>query len=246
MDTHKLSNKELGRYHRQIILPDFGETAQLKLKQARILMIGSGGLASPILKYLCSTGIGCVGLMDGDIVEESNLQRQIMFDQSDKGKFKVEVSAQKLLEQNPYIQIDQFNFRLTADNAIELFEKYDLIIDACDNFETRYIICKAAQKSNKPWIYASVFEYGGQVSVFNYKTKTQYSDLYPEAPNQVPLSDGKELGVLPPVPGLIGMIQATEAIKLITGIGKLLDGELLLYNALDLSSRKLKIGKQGE
>ncbi|MDE5421355.1 HesA/MoeB/ThiF family protein [Ancylomarina sp. DW003] len=246
MDIKKLSDSELERYHRQIILPDFGEAAQLKLKQARVLIIGAGGLASPILKYLCSTGIGCIGLMDGDRVEESNLQRQIMYDQSDKGKFKVEVSAQKLKEQNPNIKVDQFNFRLTGENAQELFQEYDLIIDACDNFETRYIICKAAQKANKPWVYASVFEYGGQVSVFNYKSQTQYSDLYPEAPEQIPLSDGKTIGVLPPVPGLIGMLQATEAIKIITGIGKILDGELLLYKALDLSSRKFKLkGEKG-
>ena len=245
MDIHKLGNKELERYHRQIILPGFGEEAQSKLKNARILVIGAGGLAAPILKYLCSTGIGCIGLMDGDSVEVSNLQRQIMYDECDKGEYKVEVSARKLKEQNPDIRVDQFNFRLTSNNAFELFKKYGLIIDACDNFETRYIICEAAQKANKTWIYASVFEYGGQISVFNYKTKTQYADLYPEAPEQIPLSDGKKLGVLPPVPGLIGMLQATEAIKIITGIGKILDGELLLYNALDLSSMKLKIGKQG-
>jgi len=241
MDITKLNDKELKRYHRQIIVPGFGEEAQIKLKHARVLVIGAGGLASAILKYLCSTGIGCIGLMDGDVVEVSNLQRQIMYDECDKGQYKVNVSAEKLKEQNPDLNIDCFNFRLTADNAIELFGKYDLIIDACDNFETRYIICNAAQKADKPWIYASVFEYGGQVSVFNYKTKTQYADLYPEAPEQVPLSDGKKIGVLPVVPGLIGMIQATEAIKVITGIGKILDGELLLYNALDLSSRKLRI-----
>ena len=245
MDTHKLSDKDISRYHRQIILPGFGEEAQSKLKNARILVIGAGGLAAPILKYLCSTGIGYIGLMDGDIVELSNLQRQIMYDECDKGQYKVEVSARKLKEQNPNISIDCFNYRLTADNGEDLFRQYDLIIDACDNFETRYIICEAAQKANKTWIYASVFEYGGQISVFNYKTKTQYSDLYPEAPDQIPLSDGKAIGVLPPVPGLIGMLQATEAIKIITGIGKILDGELLLYNALDLSSMKLKIGKQG-
>ena len=241
MDTYKLSDKEQIRYHRQIILPGFGEEAQSKLKNARILVIGAGGLAAPILKYLCSSGIGCIGLMDGDIIETSNLQRQIMYDEKDVGQYKVEVSARKLKEQNPDIKVDQFNFRLTAGNAIELFKKYDLIIDACDNFETRYIICNASQKANKPWVYASVFEYGGQVSVFNYKSQAQYSDLYPEAPEQIPLSDGKKIGVLPVVPGLIGMMQATEAIKVITGIGKILDGELLLYNALDLSSMKLKI-----
>ena len=245
MDTTKLNHKELDRYHRQIILPDFGEEAQIKLKCARVLVIGAGGLASPLLKYLCSTGVGCIGLMDSDVVEISNLQRQIMFDDIDAGQYKVEVSTRKLQEQNPQIVIDNYNYRLTDENAVDLFLQYDLIIDACDNFETRYIICEAAQKANKTWIYASVFEYGGQVSVFNYKTKTQYSDLYPEAPEQVPLSDGIEIGVLPVVPGLIGLIQATEAIKIITGIGKILDGELLLYNALDLSSIKLKIGKQG-
>ena len=241
MNTTKLNKDELERYHRQIILPDFGEATQLKLKQARILVIGAGGLASPILKYLCSSGIGCIGLMDGDIVEKSNLQRQIMFDEKDVAQYKVDVSARKLKEQNPDIRVDQFNFRLTSDNALELFEKYDLIIDACDNFETRYIICTAAQKAKKPWVYASVFEYSGQVSVFNHKSQTQYSDLYPEAPEQVPLSDGKSIAVLPPVPGLIGMLQATEAIKIITGIGETLDGELLLYNALDISSIKLTI-----
>ncbi len=243
MDTNTLNDKDLSRYHRQIILPDFGVEAQSKLKNARILVIGAGGLAAPILKYLCSTGIGCIGLMDGDIVEVSNLQRQIMYDECDKGLFKVEVSARKLKEQNPNISIDSFNYRLTANNAVDIFKQYDLIIDACDNFETRYLICEAAQKADKTWVYASVFEYGGQISVFNYKTKTQYRDLYPEAPDQIPLTDGKTIGVLPPVPGLIGMLQTTEAIKIITGIGKVLDGELLLYNALDLSNMKLKIGK---
>lgn len=243
MNTNTLNDKDLSRYHRQMILPDFGMEAQSKLKNARILVIGAGGLAAPILKYLCSTGIGCIGLMDGDIVEVSNLQRQIMYDECDKGQFKVEVSARKLKEQNPSISIDYFNYRLTSENAVDLFQQYDLIIDACDNFETRYIICEATQKANKTWIYASVFEYGGQISVFNYKTKTQYRDLYPEAPDQIPLTDGKTIGVLPPVPGLIGMLQTTEAIKIITGIGKVLDGELLLYNALDLSHMKLKIGK---
>jgi len=243
MDTNTLNDKDLSRYHRQMILPDFGVEAQSKLKKARILVIGAGGLAAPILKYLCSTGIGCIGLMDGDIVEVSNLQRQIMYDECDKGLFKVEVSARKLKEQNPNISIDSFNYRLTADNAVDIFKQYDLIIDACDNFETRYLICDAAQKANKTWVYASVFEYGGQISVFNYKTKTQYRDLYPEAPDQIPLTDGKTIGVLPPVPGLIGMLQTTEAIKIITGIGKVLDGELLLYNTLDLSNMKLKIGK---
>jgi len=245
MNTSKLSDKERDRYQRQIILPGFGEEAQSKLKSARILVIGAGGLASPLLKYLCSTGIGRIGIMDGDVVEVSNLQRQIMYDESDKGRSKVEVSSFKLKEQNPQIEIDSYNYRLTSDNAVDLFLKYDLILDACDNFETRYMICKAAQKARRTWIYASVFEYGGQISVFNDKTKTQYSDLYPEAPERVPLSDGKKVGVLPSVPGLIGMMQATEAIKIITGIGKILDGELLLYNALDSSTMKLKIGIQG-
>ncbi|RXQ96092.1 HesA/MoeB/ThiF family protein [Ancylomarina salipaludis] len=244
MAITKLNHEELNRYQRQIILPDFGEEAQIKLKNASVLVIGAGGLASPILKYLCSTGVGRIGLMDGDVVEVSNLQRQIMYDESDAGQYKVEVSARKLKEQNPNIAVDCFNFRLTRDNAADLFEKYDLIIDACDNFETRYIICHAAQKAAKAWIYASVFEYGGQVSVFNHITQTQYSDLYPEAPDQIPLTDGEKIGVLPVVPGLIGLIQASEAIKIITGIGQILDGELLLYNALDLSCRKLKIGKQ--
>lgn len=244
MDRYKLSDKERDRYQRQIILPGFGEEAQTKLKNARILVIGAGGLSSPLLKYLCSTGIGRIGLMDGDVVEISNLQRQIMFDDIDAGQYKVEVGARKLQEQNPQIVIDSYNYRLTNENAVDLFLQYDLIIDACDNFETRYIICKASQEAKRPWVYASVFEYGGQVSVFNYKTRTQYCDLYPEAPEKLPLSDGKKVGVLPTVPGLIGMMQATEAIKIITGIGKILDGELLLYNALDLSSLKLKIGKQ--
>lgn len=245
MNTSKLNNKELDRYQRQIILPGFGEEVQIKLKNASVLVVGAGGLASPLLKYLCSTGIGRIGIMDDDVVEVSNLQRQIMYDESDKGQYKVEASARKLQEQNPQIEIDSYNYRLTTDNAVELFQKYDLILDACDNFETRYLICNAAQKAQKAWVYASVFEYSGQISVFNYKTKTQYSDLYPEAPEQVSLSDGKKIGVLPSVPGLIGMMQATEAIKIITGIGKILDGELLLYNALDLSSIKLKIRKQG-
>jgi adenylyltransferase/sulfurtransferase len=245
MNGNLLTEEEQKRYQRQIILPDFGKEAQTKLKDANILVVGAGGLASPLLKYLCSAGIGRIGLMDGDVVELSNLQRQIMYDEADKGQYKVTVSTRKLIDQNPQINIDSYNFRLNRDNAVDLFKQYDVIVDACDNFDTRYLISEAAQKAERPWIYGSVFEYGGQLSVFNFQSGIQYTDLYPEAPEQLPLSDGKQIGVLPVVPGIIGLMQATEAIKIITGIGKVLDGDLLLYNTLDHTTMKVKISTAG-
>lgn len=246
MSYNRLTTDEMRRYQRQIILPDFGKESQERLKRSRILVVGAGGLASPILKYLCGSGVGCLGLMDGDLVDISNLPRQVMYDQKDRGSYKVTVSASKLREQNPDIEIVEYNFRLCNENAEGLMGEYDVVIDACDNFETRYLISRVAQKVGKPWVYGSVFEYGGQVSVFNYRSGTQYDHLYSEPPDEIPLTDGESIGVLSVVPGVIGLMQATEAIKIITGVGTVLDGDLLLYNALDLNCVRLAIssGKQ--
>ena len=174
-----LTDKDKKRYHRQLILPEFGAEAQQKLKQASVLVIGAGGLGAPILKYLCSTGIGRLGFMDDDTVDVSNLQRQIIYKEQDKDQLKAVTGKRHLQELNSTIQIEAYPYRLTKENAGKLFAQYDIVIDACDNFKTRYLISEVAQQIHIPWIYGTVFEYGGQVSVFNGHNQVQYTDLYP-------------------------------------------------------------------
>jgi molybdopterin/thiamine biosynthesis adenylyltransferase/rhodanese-related sulfurtransferase len=225
------------RYHRQIILKEFGETAQQKLLHAKVLVIGAGGLGCPALQYLAAAGVGKIGIIDFDVVTISNLHRQILFSTNDIGKQKATTAASKLAEINPKIQIQAYNFQLTNKNTFEIFTNYDIIIDGTDNFATRYLINDACVILNKPLVYGAVLRFEGQVGVFNLmdnetQIKTNYRDLFPEPPNPLNALSCNEAGVIGVLPGIIGTMQATEAIKIITGVGMPLHNKIISYNAL--------------
>lgn len=236
-----LSTAEQKRYHRHLILPGFGKENQEKLKNARVLVIGAGGLSCPVLQYLVAAGVGTIGIVDGDDVDVSNLHRQILFDETDVGQPKAEVAAEKLKRQNPHVKFDVHKAYLVRDNALKIFESYDLIIDGSDNFGTRYLVNDACVISGKPFIYGAIYTFDGQVSVFNYKDGPTYRCMFPEAPPADEVPNCADIGVLGILPGMIGTMQATEAIKVITGIGQPLSGKMLLYNALAMEFTTIKL-----
>lgn len=241
-----LSPKEIIRYQRHIQLTEIGIIGQEKIKNSSILVVGAGGLGCPILQYLTAMGIGTIGIIDFDIVSETNLQRQTTYTAGDIGKYKVDVSVQKLSRQNPYVKFVTYCHELNNKNALEILANYDLIIDGTDNFITRYIINDACLILNKPFIFGAIHKYQGQVSVFNYKAldnqrKICYRDLFPEVPDQFSAPNCSDVGVLGVLPGIIGTIQAAEAIKIILGIGEVLSGELLVFNLLEMSTSIFKI-----
>jgi adenylyltransferase/sulfurtransferase len=227
-----LSKKEKSHYDRHIKLEGFGEEAQLKLKSARVLVIGAGGIGCPVLQYLCVAGVGHIGIIDGDRVEASNLQRQILFSYDDIGQLKSVVAAQKLSRHNINISLKAYPYFLTKDNALELFSEYDVIVDGSDNFGTRYLTNDACVLAGKPLIFGSLFRFEGQVSVFNYNNGPCYRCLFPEAPKTENVPDCSEAGVIGVLPGIIGSIQALECIKVITGIGDVLSSKVLVYDGL--------------
>ena len=230
-----LSHEEILRYSRHLLIPDVGLDGQRKLKAASVLVIGTGGLGSPVSLYLAAAGIGHIGVVDYDVVDFSNLQRQVIHATSEIGVLKVEFARRRMLDLNPDIQVEAYNLPFTSENAMQIAHDYDLIIDCTDNFPTRYLSNDLCVLTGKPNVYGSIFRFDGQVSVFDAKRGPCYRCLFPEPPppNLVPTcAEGGVLGILP---GTIGTIQATEAIKLILGIGDPLIGRLLLYNALDLS-----------
>ncbi|MFC5283859.1 molybdopterin-synthase adenylyltransferase MoeB [Pedobacter alpinus] len=228
-----LQKEELKRYSRQMILPELGLKGQGKLKSAKVLMIGAGGLGCPVLQYLAAAGVGEIGIIDDDVVDETNLHRQILYFHEDIGLKKAEAAAQKLKKLNPFIKIETFTERLNADNSSSIFANYDLIIDGSDNFPTRYLVNDTCVELNKTLVFGSIFKFEGQVSVFNYKYGAQYRDIFPEAPQKHEVPNCAEIGVIGVLPGIIGTLMANEAIKVITGIGKVLSGKLLTFNALD-------------
>lgn len=237
------------RYSRQILLPEIGHAGQLKLLNASVLVIGAGGLGSPALLYLAAAGVGHLGIVDFDVVDISNLQRQVLFETADLGKNKAQLAAERLSKLNPAIQVSVYATRLDSSNALALIEKYDVVIDGSDNLPTRYLVNDACVLLHKPLVYGSVFQFEGQASVFNLLDVDgthgpNYRDLFPEPPPPELVPSCSEGGVLGVLPGFIGTIQATEAIKVITGIGKTLSGRLLLYDALDFSIRMVNIRKQ--
>lgn len=237
------STEELSRYNRHLILPDFGIEGQTKLKQSKVLVIGSGGLGSPLLLYLAAAGIGTIGIVDFDVIDESNLQRQVLFGVESVGQPKVEAAKKRLLSLNPHIDIITYNERFSTENALQIAKGYDVIADGTDNFPTRYLVNDVSVILNIPNVHASIFRFEGQVSVFNYKNGATYRDLFPEppAPDLVPnCAEGGVLGVLP---GIIGSIQANEVIKVLTGIGEPLSGRLFIFDAKWFSTRTLKIIK---
>ena len=238
-----LSADELSRYSRHILLPEIGISGQEALKNASILIIGAGGLGCPLALYLAAAGVGHLGLVDDDVVDESNLQRQVLFTVDDIGHPKVDCAKRRLERLNPNINITKYRERLTSDNALKILDKYDIIIDGTDNFPTRYLVNDACILLNKPNIYGSIFRFDGQASVFNYQAGPCYRCLYPTPPPPGLVPSCAEGGVLGVLPCIIASIQATEAIKMITNIGTPLSGRLLLYDALALDFEFLAIEK---
>jgi len=238
-----LSREEMERFSRHLILPEVGLEGQKRLKAGKVLCIGTGGLGSPLLLYLAAAGVGRIGIVDFDVVDTSNLQRQIIHSTSGVGKPKVESAKHRLLEINPYCQVDVYNVALKANNALDLFRDYDVIVDGTDNFPTRYLVNDACVILGKPNVYGSIFRFEGQATVFNYQDGPHYRDLYPEPPPPGLVPSCAEGGVLGILPGIIGVIQATETVKILLGIGTTLSGRLLLYDALKMSFRELKLRK---
>jgi len=232
---------ELNQYQRHLSLDGFGEENQLKLKRASVLVVGAGGLGCPVLQYLTAAGVGRIGITDDDHVEISNLQRQVLFSHDDEGENKAQVAAVKLAKINPLVTIEPYAQRLTRENCESLFKTYDLIVDGTDNFSSRYLINDACVLFNKPLIHGSINRFEGMVSVFNYNSGPTYRCLFPEQPDPSSIPSCAEAGVLGVLPGIIGTMQAVEAIKVITGIGSPLSGRVLLYNALSQTTRTINL-----
>lgn len=241
-----LSKEEILRYSRHLIMPEVGMEGQLKLKQAKVLLVGTGGLGAPLGMYLAAAGIGRIGLVDFDVVDYTNLQRQIIHGTKDVGKKKLDSAAETMLDINPHIQIDRFEVALTSENALDILKDYDLVIDGTDNFPTRYLVNDACVLLKKPNVYGSIFRFEGQATVFAYEDGPCYRCLYPEPPPPGLVPSCAEGGVLGILPGMIGIIQATEAVKLILGTGEPLVGRLVLYDALAMRFRELKLRRNPE
>ncbi len=238
-----LTPDELRRYSRHLLLPQVGLEGQRKLKAASVLIVGVGGLGSPIAMYLAAAGVGRLGLVDADVVDESNLQRQIVHGQHTVGRLKVESARERLLDLNPHIRVDVYPVRLTRDNALDILRPYDIVVDGTDNFPTRYLLNDACVFLGKPFVYGSIYRFDGQVSVFDARRGPCYRCLFPQPPppHLVPTCGmGGVFGVLP---GVVGTIQATEVLKLILGIGEPLIGRLLLYDALDMTFDTVQVPK---
>jgi molybdopterin/thiamine biosynthesis adenylyltransferase/rhodanese-related sulfurtransferase/molybdopterin converting factor small subunit len=243
------TKEELARYNRHIIIPGFGMEAQERLKKAKVLVIGSGGLGSPVLLYLAAAGVGTLGIVDFDVVDDSNLQRQVLFGIDEIGKPKVEAARRRLAGLNPHIKLNIYNTHINSQNALDIVKDYDVVADGTDNFPTRYLVNDAAVLLGKPNVYASIFQFEGQVSVFNYKdskgnTGPNYRDLYPTPPPPGLVPSCAEGGVLGVLPGIIGSLQALEVIKVITGVGETLSGRFYIFDALNFESRTFNIKRR--
>ena len=247
----KFSKEELARYNRHIIIPEFGFEAQQKLKAANVLVIGCGGLGSPVLLYLAAAGVGNIGIIDFDVVDDSNLHRQVLFGVDDIGKPKVEAAKRRLQSLNPHINIELYNTQLTSQNALDIIKNYDVVADGTDNFPTRYLVNDACLLLDKPNVYASIFQFEGQVSVFNYVNAKgdrgpNYRDLYPIPPPPGLVPNCAEGGVLGVLPGIIGSLQASEVIKVITGVGETLSGRFFTFDALTFETRTFNIKRRDD
>ncbi|WP_017585209.1 adenylyltransferase/sulfurtransferase MoeZ [Nocardiopsis ganjiahuensis] len=239
----ELTVDEVRRYSRHLIIPDVGMDGQKRLKNAKVLVVGAGGLGSPALLYLAAAGVGTLGIIDFDVVDESNLQRQIIHGQTDVGRPKAESARDSIKEVNPNVEVVLHQDRLESDNALEIFAGYDLILDGTDNFATRYLVNDAAVLLNKPYVWGSIYRFDGQVSVFWNEYGPQYRDLYPEPPPPGMVPSCAEGGVLGVLCASIGSVMVNEAIKLITGIGDPLVGRLLIFDALEMTWREVKVRK---
>ncbi|MBK1988581.1 molybdopterin-synthase adenylyltransferase MoeB [Sphaerospermopsis aphanizomenoides BCCUSP55] len=241
LDEIQLTKDDYERYSRHLILPEVGLEGQKRLKAASVLCIGTGGLGSPLLLYLAAAGIGRIGIVDFDVVDTSNLQRQVIHGTSWVGKPKIESAKNRIHEINPHCQVDLYETRLSSENALDIIRPYDIVVDGTDNFPTRYLVNDACVLLDKPNVYGSIFRFEGQATVFNYEGGPNYRDLYPEPPPPGMVPSCAEGGVLGILPGIIGVIQATETVKIIIGQGNTLSGRLMLYNALDMKFRELKL-----
>ncbi|MCG8323227.1 MAG: molybdopterin-synthase adenylyltransferase MoeB [Cytophagales bacterium] len=242
------SKAELERYSRHLIIPEFNIEGQRKLKEAKVLVVGTGGLGAPLIQYLSAAGVGTIGIVDFDVVDDSNLQRQVLFTSADVGRPKVEVAKERIEAQNPFIQIITYNTQLTSENALEIIRDYDVVADGTDNFPTRYLVNDACVLSDKVNVYASIFRFDGQVSVFNHLHEDgtrgpNYRDLFPSPPPPGLVPSCAEGGVLGVLPGIIGSLQANEVIKVITGIGEPLSGRMFIFDALSFETRTLNLRK---
>lgn len=242
------NKSELERYSRHLIIPNFNIRGQRKLKSSKVLVVGTGGLGAPLLQYLAAAGVGHIGIVDFDKVEDSNLQRQVLFTTDDIGRPKVEAAKDRLQKLNPHIEIVAYNTYLTSENALDIVRGYDLVADGTDNFPTRYLVNDACVLSGIANVYGSIFRFDGQVSVFNYQYEDgsrspNYRDMYPEPPPPGLVPSCAEGGVIGVLPGIIGSLQANEAIKVLTGIGEPLVGKLFLFDALTFETRTLKFRK---
>ncbi len=233
----------MSRYSRHIILSEIGQIGQDKLSNTKALVVGAGGLGCPVLQYLAAAGIGTLGIIDFDIVEVSNLQRQVLFGTSSLGENKAIAAKKRLEDLNNDISIIAYPKKLTYQNAIELFKQYDIIVDGSDNFETRYLVNDACIITNKPLVFGAIYKFEGQVSVFNYQNGPSYRCLFPNPPKKDTVPNCSEIGVLGVLPGIIGSMQANEVLKIVLGIGNVLKGKLLCYNALTAQTSFLKINK---
>ncbi len=245
MEGYSFSKEELNRYARHFAIPEFGLEGQEKLKQSKVLVVGAGGLGSPVLLYLAAAGVGKIGIVDFDVVDTSNLQRQVLYTVADVGKSKAQLAKARILAMNPHIKVAVYEEALTRDNALQLVSQYDVVADGTDNFPTRYLVNDACVLAGKVNVYASIFRFEGQVSVFNLPAAdgsrgANYRDLFPEPPPPDMVPNCAEGGVLGVLPGIIGSLQASEVIKVITGVGEPLSGRLFLFDAAAFSTRVLK------
>ncbi len=245
-ETETLTKEEILRYSRHLIMPEVGMEGQLKLKQAKVLLVGTGGLGAPLGLYLAAAGIGRIGLVDFDIVDHTNLHRQVIHGTKDVGRKKLDSAIDRMRDINPNVQLDRHEVALTSENAFDVMKDYDIVVDGTDNFPTRYLVNDACVILKKPNVYGSIFRFEGQATVFAYEGGPCYRCLYPEPPPPGLVPSCAEGGVLGILPGMIGIIQATETVKLILGIGQPLVGRLVLYDALDMKFRELKLRRNPE
>lgn len=238
-----LNDNEKRRYSRHLLLSEIGISGQEKLKKSKVLVIGAGGLGCPVLQYLAAAGVGNIGIIDFDVVDESNLQRQIIYTTHDLGKNKAIAAKERLVALNPLIQITAHDYQLTNKNALSLFAKYDVIVDGSDNFSTRYLVNDACILTNKPLVYGAIHKFEGQITVFNYQNGPSYRCLFPDPPKAGSVPNCSEIGVLGVLPGIIGVHQANETLKIILNIGQVLSSKLLVVDALNNGKLELNINK---
>ncbi|MDY8135020.1 molybdopterin-synthase adenylyltransferase MoeB [Aquimarina sp. 2201CG5-10] len=238
-----LNTEEKIQYNRHLILDEIGTEGQEKLKLAKVLVIGAGGLGCPVLQYLTAVGVGTIGIIDNDVVDQTNLQRQILYTIDDVGISKAKSAAKRLSKLNPFVFFKVYDEKLDSENALDLFLEYDIIVDGSDNFPTRYLVNDACVLADKPLVFGSIFKFQGQVSVFNYQNGPTYRCLFPDPPEPGAVPNCSDIGVLGVLPGIIGSLQANEVIKMITGLGEVLNGKLLYFDTLTLQQQIISFHK---